>query len=197
MPRWVRMALGVLLGVLIAVVGLYLYTPRNEQPTASTKLTIGGAFTLTNQDGQTVHDTDLRGQILVVFFGFSHCPDVCPTGLSTITAALNQLSKTKQEHITPLFITVDPARDTPSVLKTYLESFHPRFIGLTGTEQALKVVLDAYRVFRNATPKNNIGEYMMEHSSIIYIMGKDGKFITHLSHTDTPEVLAQTLDKLL
>src|SRR5262245_57236219 len=158
---------------------------------------VGGPFTLTDHTGKRVTDKDFRGRTLIVFFGFTFCPDVCPSGLQVIAAAIDKLGP-KGQSITPLFISVDPERDTPAQLASYVKSFHPRLVGLTGTPAEIAAVAKAYRVYvkKVTDPKSTAG-YTIDHSSIIYVMGPDGAYRTHFTHTTNADVMAERLAKLL
>lgn len=158
---------------------------------------VGGPFTLTAHTGQRVSDSDYRGKFMLVFFGFTYCPDVCPTALQTVAAALEQLGA-KADRVVPLFITVDPERDTPEQLAQYVASFSPRFVGLTGSRAEIDTVLKEYRVYAQKVedPKSTAG-YTMNHSSIIYVMGPDGSYRSHLTHATSADVIVERLSKLL
>ena len=158
---------------------------------------VGGPFTLTDHTGKRVTDQDFRGRFMVVFFGFTFCPDVCPTALQVMAAALDKIGP-KAEQITPVLITVDPERDTPEQMAMYVKSFHPRLVGLTGSPEEIAAVAKAYRVYfkRVADPKSS-GGYTMDHSAIIYVMGPDGAFRTHFTYTVDANVMAERLGKLL
>jgi protein SCO1/2 len=158
---------------------------------------VGGPFTLTDQTGKQVTDKDFRGRYMLVFFGFTFCPDVCPTALQVMAAALDKLGP-KADKITPVFITVDPERDTPEQIAMYVKSFHPRLVGLTGTPEQIDAAAKAYRVYykRVPDPKSSAG-YTMDHSAIMYVMGPDGAFVTHFTYAVSPDTLAQRLGQLL
>ncbi len=162
-----------------------------EPPLAGAR--IGGPFTLTNQDGKTVTDADFAGKYRIVYFGYTYCPDVCPTDLTKIGAALRTLDKQAPrtaEKIVPLFITVDPERDGPAQLKQYVGNFHPRLIGLTGKPEAIAQVAKAYAVayMKQPTPSG----YLMGHTQVAYLMGPDGKPITSLPlEKDPPAIVAE------
>ena len=149
---------------------------------------IGGRFTLISQDGRPVTDADFRGKNIFVFFGFTNCPDVCPLTLSNISRAMVLLGADANK-IQPLFISVDPLRDTPNVLRQYLKHFDHRIIGLTGTPKQVVAVQRAYRIF--AQRRNAVGagsdDYLMDHTSISYMMGPSGEFKTFFSNGSTPE----------
>ena len=149
---------------------------------------IGGRFTLISQDGRPVTDADFRGKNILVFFGFTNCPDVCPLTLNNISRAMVLLGADANK-IQPLFISVDPLRDTPNVLRQYLKHFDHRIIGLTGTPKQVVAVQRAYRIF--AQRRNAVGagsdDYLMDHTSISYMMGPSGEFKTFFSNGSTPE----------
>ena len=160
---------------------------------------VGGPFTLVNHKGETVTDEDFRGRYMMVYFGYTYCPDVCPTSLTDMATALDMLADEKAEKVTPVFISVDPARDTPEHLAEYVEFFHPRLVGLTGTEQQIKDVAREYRVYYrlNEPSGDDPLDYLVDHTSIIYLVGPDGKLVTHFSHGTSPEAMAERLGKLL
>lgn len=162
-----------------------------EPPLAGAR--IGGPFTLVDQNGKTVTDADFAGKYRIVYFGYTYCPDVCPTDLTKIGAALRTLDKQAPQaaqKIVPLFITIDPERDKPAQLKEYVGNFHPRLIGLTGTPQAIAQVAKAYAVayMKQPTPSG----YLMGHTQVAYLMGPDGKPITSLPlEKDSPAIVAE------
>jgi len=155
---------------------------------------IGGAFTLVDQDGKTVTDADFRGQYLLVYFGYTFCPDVCPTSLSVIADAMDLIGD-KADRVTPIFITVDPKRDTPEQMKMYVEYFHPKLVGLTGSEDQVAAAAKAYKVYYAKVGDGD--EYLMDHSSITYLMGPDGDFIAHFSHGVDAEEMADRLKEII
>ena len=201
-----RMTLYLSLAVLTAVIVLtsrYYLGPTEETATlgpqsSSGTATIGGPFTLTDHNGKTVTDKDYRGKLLLVYFGYTFCPDVCPTSLSTITDALDMLGE-KAKEIQPLFVSVDPGRDTPEHLKEYVTYFHPSMIGLTGTPEQIAAIAKEYRVYYAKVQEEGgePGEYLMDHSSITYLMGRDGKFLVHFGHGVAPEAMAKRLSEYL
>jgi len=158
---------------------------------------VGGPFTLIDHTGRRVTDQDFRGRFMMVFFGFTFCPDVCPTALQVMAAALDKIGP-KAEQITPVLITVDPERDTPEQMAMYVKSFHPRLVGLTGSPEEIAAVAKAYRAYfkRVPDPKSS-GGYTMDHSAIIYVMGPDGAFRTHFTYTVNADAMAERLTKLL
>jgi cytochrome oxidase Cu insertion factor (SCO1/SenC/PrrC family) len=153
--------------------------------------TVGGPFRLTDQNGRTVSDADFRGRYMLIYFGYSFCPDVCPTTLGVMAQALEKLGGDSQ-RVVPIFISVDPARDTPKVLADYMKAFGPNFIGLTGSQDQIKTVEKEYRVYATKRPLEN-GNYGMDHSSVIYLMGPNGKMISFYDEALSPDDLAKDL----
>jgi protein SCO1/2 len=160
----------------LAAAAILTFSPGGRT-TGSGTASVGGPFTLTTQDGKPLSDTDLRGSPFLVFFGFTHCPDVCPTKLFEISEALRAAGESdKAKNLKALFVTVDPERDTPEVMKSYLSSFDPRIIGLTGDRAAIDATIKAYRAYAKKTPLKD-GDYTMDHTALVYLMGKDGSFV--------------------
>jgi len=191
----------------IAAVGLILLTAllsgeltqRHTDTPPQTRLTaqIGGPFTLTDQSGQKRSHSDFADRHLLVFFGFTYCPDVCPTTLDRVGAAMDILrdkAPRQARLLQPLFISVDPARDTPDTLRAYLAYFDPQIIGLTGTEAEIEQVKKAYRVYaaRAREPDAN-GNYLVDHSSFLYLMDTNNQYVAHFDHAVTAEALADKL----
>jgi protein SCO1 len=155
---------------------------------------IGGPFALQDGEGRTVTDETLRGRPFLVYFGYTHCPDVCPTELARISEVLAQMS---DKAIPALFITVDPERDTPKVVRDYVSSFDSHIIGLSGSPQAIGETEKAYRVFARKGPMEADGGYSMDHSSIVYLMDKTGAFVEALNLDRPPEATAKELRRFL
>lgn len=173
--------------------------PQNAVPqtAVSGKPLVGGPFTLTDHTGKRVSDKDFLGRYMLVFFGFTHCPDICPSGLQVMTAALDKVGA-KAADVTPVFVTLDSARDTPEKLAEYLKSFHPRLVGLTGSAEEVAAAAKSYRVYYQKvsdekTPEN----YTYDHSAMFYLMGKDGVFIAPIPHTTDVDELARGLSAAL
>jgi protein SCO1/2 len=181
--------LALCLGV-ISVLGGRSIVSADIQP-----IPIGGPFRLIDQEGQTFTDQELRGKSFLVFFGFTHCPDVCPTTLFEISEVMRQLGG-DADRTAALFITVDPERDTPAAIKDYLSSFDPHIRGLSGDEAALAAVAKAYRVYYKKVPLEG-GDYTMDHTAIVYLMDKDGRFVAPFNMKRTAEVAAADLRKRL
>ena len=140
---------------------------------------IGGPFTLTDQQGRTVDDNDFRGKLMMVYFGYSFCPDVCPTTLNEMMRVYAGLTPEQQAQIAPIFISVDPERDTVAQMAQYVASFSPALIGLTGSRDQIEAAERGYHVY--ARKSGGGDNYTMDHSSIIYLMGKDGRFLRHFN----------------
>lgn len=161
------------------------------------KALVGGPFSLVDQNGRRVTDKDFRGQYMLVLFGFTYCPDVCPSGLQVMSAALDKLGA-KANRITPIFITVDPERDTPEQMKQYVASFHPRLVGLTGTVAEVEAAAKAYRVyFKKVKDEKTTGDYTIDHTALIYLMGPDGSYVTHFTHAAGVDAMANRLGQVL
>ncbi len=163
----------------------------------SGQASIGGDFMLTNQHGDVISNADFKGKLMLVYFGFAHCPDVCPIDLANISAAMEMLSEEEQAQVVPVFITVDPARDTQAALATYMESFYRGFQALTGSQEQVDTAAKAYRVYAKKVEMAGMDDYMMEHSAYIYLMGRDGVYIKHFRHNDAPEVLVEGVKSAL
>lgn len=168
--------------------------PENGTVLTTGKALVGGPFKLTDQHGRTVRDSDFRGKYMLVVFGYTFCPDVCPAELQVMTAALDQLGPLA-DRIQPVFITIDPQRDTVPQLSLYAGNFHPRLVLLTGSSAEIADVAKAYRVYYDKA-EGSAGtsrDYLMDHSSIIYLMGPDGQFVRHFTYTTDAAALAQQL----
>jgi protein SCO1/2 len=180
------------LGTLFAI--LLLVVRPETAALAPSAAAIGGPFRLIDQDGRAVTDRDFNGEPYLVFFGFTHCPDVCPTTLMELSDVLDKLGG--DARIGALFITVDPERDTPAELKEYLSSFNPRFKGLTGDSAAIAQVAKSYRVYLKKVPLDN-GDYTMDHTALVYLMDKNGKFVAPFNLKRRPEDAAADLRRYL
>lgn len=196
---WTRRALTAFLLAVLVVCGLLLYRLWLERVTpgaVSGEALVGGPFQLTDQDGNAVTEQTYKGKLMLIYFGFTSCPDACPTALGIMSAALDQLD-VAAERVVPILITVDPERDTPQVLKDYVSNFHPRMVGLTGTPEQVAQVAKAYRVFYQKAPGATAGEYLMDHTLLIYLMDGDGKYLTHFGPDAGPEQMADEIRKYL
>jgi len=157
---------------------------------------IGGAFTLTDQRGTTRHAEDFRGKLMLVYFGYSFCPDACPTALQDMSQALDLLGA-KGDAVQPIFITIDPARDTVEQMKLYADNFHPRLLALTGTPEQIAAAARAYRVYYEKSKSTTGNDYLMDHSSYIYLMGRDGRYVSHFPPGTTAQQIAAAIEKRL
>ena len=170
--------------------------PAAEPPLKGAKM--GGEFTLTDHDGRTVTDRDFGGKYRLVYFGFTHCPNICPTDLATIGAGLRAFEKEDADRaarIQPLFITVDPERDTPAVMKRYAAAFHPRIVGLTGTPEQIADVAKKHAIYYAKDPPQPGGGYNVNHYRVILLFGPQGEPIAALPHEEGAEALAAELDR--
>jgi protein SCO1/2 len=157
---------------------------------------VGGPFDLIDQGGRRRTDADFRGKLVLIYFGYTHCPDVCPTELQAMSLALDMLGAAG-EAVQPLFITVDPERDTPSHLADYVTSFHPRLLALTGQDTAIRKVALAYKVYfarADAAPRD---DYAMDHTGFIYVVGRDGRYRGFLPPGTSPEGIAEAVRQRL
>ena len=160
--------------------------------------TIGGPFALTDQNGRRITDRDFVGKYRIMYFGYTSCPDVCPTDMQTLGAAMRQLDSSDpalSRRIVPVFVTVDPARDTPAALKMFVSAFYPRMIGLTGTPADIAKVAHEYRVFYQAQPRDADGNYTVQHSDQAILFGPDGKPIVIVPVQETPKAVETTLEQ--
>jgi len=182
-------------GLVLCIAVVMLLTGRGGAPSLPQVASIGGPFSLTDQNGRTVTDQDFKGRPFLVFFGFTHCPDICPTTMFEISEIIRKLGP-DGDRIRALFITVDPERDTPAALKDYVSSFDPRIVAVTGDDAAIAAVAKAYRAYYKRTPLAE-GGYTMDHTAIIYLMGKDGRFVTPFSLKRTTDAAVAELRKYL
>lgn len=170
----------------------------SESPIAG--LNIGGPFTLTDQDGNTVTEKTYEGEYKLIYFGFTYCPAICPTELQKVSRVMSALEKNYPEAaqtIQPLFITIDPERDTVPVMREYVRLFHPRFTGLTGTVPQIDMVKKHYRIYASKVETEEQNDYTMDHSSFIYLMGPENALLGMYRTSDTPDAIYQDIVKLL
>ena len=181
---------------LAVVAGVLLYTPfgRHLWQSETGIALIGGPFHLVDQNGQARSDADFHGQYLLVFFGYTNCPDVCPTTLQTITTAMDKLGSDAAK-VTPIFITVDPERDTPAVMKAYAANFTPRLVALSGTPDAIAAAAKVYRIYYKKAGEG--ADYSMDHTALVYLMGPDGNYLAHFSNEATADDIVKDLHQRL
>jgi protein SCO1/2 len=179
------------IGVVLLAATLYLTFFDRNAPAVSA---IGGPFQLVAQDGRTFTDKDLKGEPTLMFFGYTHCPDVCPTTLFDMSETFKKLGT--DAKIRGVFVTVDPERDTPAVMKDYLSNFDPRIIGLSGDKSAVDVAIKDYRVYARKVPTEN-GEYTMDHTALVYLLDKQGRFVNAFNLDRPPQDAAKDLQRHL
>ena len=189
---------GFLIGAIAGAGVLLVATPQGGQPVQSSGAAlIGGPFSLVGAGGKPVTDRDFRGRYMLIFFGFTHCPDICPAELQVIAQALEQLGD-KAKTVVPIFITLDPERDTPEAMANYVNSFGPNFVGLTGSPEAIAAAAKAYRVaYSKVENKESAGDYSVDHSALVYLMDPEGRYVTHFSYGLSADQMAEKLEKLL
>src|SRR6478752_10780819 len=188
---------GFLIGALAGVAFLFVTTPKGGQTVQSSGTAlVGGPFSLTG-DGKTVTDRDFSGRYMLVFFGFTHCPDICPAELQVIAQALDKLGD-KGKKVVPVFVTLDPERDTPQVMGEYVKSFGPNFVGLTGSPEAIAAAAKSYRVaYAKVENKESASDYSVDHSALVYLMDPEGRYVTHFSFGLSADQMAEKLEKSL
>jgi protein SCO1 len=188
----VMLLLAAFLGGLFLFFGAIIFvTGRAPSPVGPAVAAVGGPFHLEDQNGKPVSDQDLKGRPFLVFFGFTHCPDICPTTLFEMSQLMHTLGP-DADRTAAVFITVDPERDTPAVIKDYLSNFDPHLRGLTGDQASINAALKAYRVYAKKVPLDN-GDYTMDHTALVYLMDKDGRFVAPFNVNRTPEAEAADL----
>jgi cytochrome oxidase Cu insertion factor (SCO1/SenC/PrrC family) len=195
-----------ILWALVFTVGVFfwiVYKSKIENLTQSKDIAsphaviqIGGDFTLTDIHGKTKTMKDFIGKYQIIYFGYTYCPDICPATLSTIGNTLKLLARDKQE-VTPIFISVDPERDTVENLKTYASNFNPEIIMLTGTKKQIADIKDKYKAYGEKITEENMSDYVMDHTSMLYVMDRQGKFIKFLPHGISAPKLRQEIQELL
>jgi protein SCO1/2 len=198
--KTIAIALAVLGLPVVAAASIWLglhMAPQGGGGDAGGGANIGGPFTLVNAQGKTVRAADFDGQYRLIYFGYTYCPDICPTTLVDMTRGLEKLAENapaKAKRIKPIFISVDPQRDDVPAVRAYIENFHPRFAGLTGSPQQVKAAANAFHVFYEKVKQDRPeGEYLVNHSSYIYLLGPDGRYIDHFKHTTAADKLAEAL----
>jgi protein SCO1/2 len=194
--RIARLVVAVSLTLSIGLLALLGWRLFGESPRPG-GIQLGGPFSLTDQNGQTRTDRDFRGQEMLVFFGYTNCPGPCPTALNNMSLALNELGAAA-DKVTPVFVTVDPARDTVAAMHDYIASFHPRFVALTGPEADIRKLMRAYRVI--GEPENEPsadGSYTVMHSTSIFLMDAEGRYVTHVPSEAKPADIAAAIKPYL
>ena len=194
MPRGFKTGLALAAVVALAIVAAWwIIPPKGGLTGSSGTAAIGGPFTLTDQHGHTFSSSALHGKLALIYFGYTYCPDVCPTELQAMSQAVDQLGEAG-EKVTPVFITVDPERDTVDQLAGYAQHFHPRLVALTGSEEQVREAARAYRVYYHV-PEEEGDAYLVDHSTFVYLMGPDGSYRTHFGIDASPEAVAAAIGK--
>src|SRR6478609_7051188 len=199
-----RLLAVIVAGYLIGALGgaaLLVLIQSGQGPAVQTsgKALIGGPFTLVDQTGKTVTDQDFRGRYMLIFFGFTHCPDICPAELQVMSAALDALGS-KADEVVPVFVTLDPERDTSEVVGTYVKNFGKNFVGLTGSPSAIANAAKAYRVTYSKFEYNGKDvnyRYSIDHSALVYLMDKDGQYLTHFTYGTPASKMTETMRSYL
>ncbi len=172
-----------------------VYTVLNSrEPASEGKPLIGGAFSLVDGAGKRVTDRDFRGRLMLVFFGYAHCPDVCPTELQNMADVLDKLGPDAAK-VAPIFISVDPKRDTPAAIESYVKNFSPRIVGLTGEPAEVASAAKAYRVYFRKVGDEANGAYTVDHSAFVYLMDGEGHYVTHFLFNAEPTIIAEAIKK--
>ena len=192
----IALVLGAFLaGLFLFFAAILIVTGRAPSPVGQAVASVGGPFRLEDQSGKAVTDADMKGKPFLVFFGFTHCPDICPTTLFDMSQLMKELGP-DADRTGALFITVDPERDTPSVMKDYLSNFDPHVRGLTGDRASIDAAIRAYRVYAKKVPLEN-GDYTMDHTALVYLMDKNGHFVAPFDVSRTPAAEAADLRRYL
>jgi protein SCO1/2 len=189
---------GFLIGALAGAFILALNASSNSHLVESSgKALVGGPFALIDQNGKPVTEQDFHGRYMLVFFGFTHCPDICPAELQVMAASLDQLGD-KAAEVVPILVTLDPARDTPDAIGAYVKNFGPRFVGLTGSPESIDRMAKEYRVaYSKFQDKSSEDDYSIDHSTLVYLMGPDGEFITHFTFGTSAAQMTDALRRYL
>jgi protein SCO1/2 len=188
---------GFLIGVVAGLALLLTLNPGRAPVETSGTALIGGPFTLVDQTGKTVTDADYAGRYKLIFFGYTHCPDICPAELQVMAQALDRLGD-KADKIVPIFITLDPERDTPAVMTDYVKNFSPRLVGLTGTPEQVAAAAKAYRIiFTKVEDPDSANGYSVDHSALAYLMGPDGSYVDHFAYGTGAQDMAEKLKRYL
>jgi protein SCO1 len=188
---------GFTIGALTGAAVLLLSSPQGPRVESSGTALVGGPFSLVGADGKTVTDRDFSGRYMLVFFGFTHCPDICPAELQVIAQALDRLGD-KASKVVPIFVTVDPERDTPRAMADYVKSFGPSFVGLTGSPEAVAAAAKAYRIaYTKVENKASPSDYSVDHSALVYLMDPQGKYLAHFAYGTSAEDMAEKLSRFL
>ena len=192
------LALLVLGGVTAYVAGVWPFAGQLEDVAESQgKALIGGPFSLVDHQGERTTEAAFAGRAKLMYFGYSYCPDACPLGLATIAAAYEQLTVDERADVVPIFVTVDPERDTVEALADYVDLFHPALVGLTGTAEEVAAAAGVYRVYYRKAESESTTEYLVDHSTFTYLMDGDNEYVTHFGHDVTPDEMVEGIRRHL
>ncbi len=192
MLKIIRYATITLIVVILGQIGYTKYQEAASEKEAEQvrEVQIGADFILTNQDGVKTNSQNFRGKLMLVYFGFTNCPSMCPTDMAVMTQAMQELGE-YSEQVVPMLITIDPDRDDVEAMKSYVSNFHPATQGFTGTKEEIVKVASDYRVFYQKVTSETLSDYLMNHSGYMYLMGRDGKYLAHFNHgQDAGEIAA-------
>lgn len=195
MRRWLPSTLAAAAVLAAVLAGTRFLLPQAEMAGAAAQqepVPIGGPFTLTDHTGRRVSEQDFRGRHMLVYFGYTYCPDICPLGLQTIAQALDSLPPEQQAQVVPVFMTVDPERDTVEVMRDYVTQFDSRLVGLTGSPDEVARAAKEFRVYAHKAEVKD-GTYLVDHSTFTFLMGPDGDYITHFGHATTADEMGQKI----
>ncbi len=182
---------------LVVVIGVVAWQLLPGRGAGSGEALVGGPFTLVDQSGREVTEEDFAGRFMLVYFGYTFCPDVCPMSLSTMVQALDLLGAEQAAEVVPIMVTVDPERDTVAQLAEYAPLFGPELVALTGSAEQVDAAAKAYRVYYNKVEDDDPEAYLMDHSAFIYLMGPDGRYRRHFAASASPDELARGLREAL
>ena len=190
----IKLTVALLVLVLVTgfVLGVWPFAGKLEEVAESRgQALIGGPFSLVDQTGRRVTEADFAGRSKLMYFGYTYCPDMCPLGLATIAAAYDQLRPDEQARVVPIFVTVDPQRDTVGAIADYVDLFHPAMVGLTGTAEETDAAARAYRVYYRKAESEGATDYLVDHSTFTYLMDGDNHYVTHFGHDASPADLVE------
>jgi protein SCO1/2 len=193
---WLLSVASALVAAVIAYGAVWAVSTRSDAPRTATLPVLGGPFKLTDQDGRVVTDADFHGKWVLLYFGYTHCPDACPTAFNTIAEALDQLGS-RREKIQPLFITLDPERDTPAVLREFTDAFRAGIVGLTGSPAQIEAVAKEYRIDYKKRPDPENNDYSIDHTSIIFLISPQGQTLSLFSHETPPDRMARRIKEAI
>lgn len=189
-----RRGLYIFIAALAVIIGGVIY--QQLVLGGSQSAAVGGPFSLIDQNGAARHDSDFRGKVMLIYFGYTYCPDACPTTLQALSQTLDLMGGDASK-VQPIFISVDPARDTPSQLKAYAANFHPGILYLTGGDAAVKQAENEYHIYVAKVPQQGSDDYLIDHSSVIYIIGRDGRYLGEMPTGLPPKAMVATIEQAL